>query len=285
MANPDMKAIFQPGNTAVITGGASGVGFAAAMRYAEMGLNVALADLSTDALAKAEAAIRVTAPKAKILISACDVSDFTQVQAFAHKVADELGPVSVLMNNAGALMPTGKSWENLDQWRKLIDVNLWGVVHGVQAFVPAMLESGRDALVINTGSKQGITKPPSAFAYNLSKAGVVTFTEGLAHDLRNEEGSKVSAHLLVPGFTYTGMISRFLPEKPAAAWTSDQVVDFMLERLERGDFYIICPDNDVTEEMDAKRIQWYADDLIQKRPALSRWHPDFAEAFKAHMAR
>tara|TARA_R100000656_G_scaffold123416_1_gene99953 strand:+ start:381 stop:650 length:270 start_codon:yes stop_codon:yes gene_type:complete len=87
----------------------------------------------------------------------------------------------------------------------------------------------------------------------------------------------------VPGFTYTGMISQFLPEKPAEAWTSDEVVDFLLERLDRGDFYIICPDNDVSEEMDAKRIQWYADDLIQGRPALSRWHPDFADAFKAHM--
>ena len=79
------------------------------------------------------------------------------------------------------------------------------------------------------------------------------------------------------------MIFQFLPEKPAEAWTSDEVVDFLLERLDRGDFYIICPDNDVSEEMDAKRIQWYADDLIQGRPALSRWHPDFADAFKAHM--
>lgn len=72
-------------------------------------------------------------------------------------------------------------------------------------------------------------------------------------------------------------------EKPAAAWTAEQVADFMFERLEAGDFYILCPDNDVTREMDQKRMAWAIGDIIENRPALSRWHPDYKDAFAAFM--
>ena len=84
---------------------------------------------------------------------------------------------------------------------------------------------------------------------------------------------------MIPGFTYTGMIQRVMPEKPASAWTSEQCVDYFLARLAKGDFYILCPDNDVDEARDARRIEWSAHDVIENRPALSRWHPDYAEAF------
>ena len=137
----------------------------------------------------------------------------------------------------------------------------------------------------NTGSKQGITQPPGDTAYNVSKSGVKSLTEGLAHTLRAKTEGRVSAHLLVPGFTYMGMIRRFLKEKPDGAWTADQVADFMMEGVARGDFYILCPDNDVTPEMDAKRILWAAGDLVENRPALSRWHPDWEEAFAAFMEK
>ena len=161
-------------------------------------------------------------------------------------------------------------------------MNLWGVIHGVQAFTPLMLEGGRPGLVINTGSKQGITLPPGNSAYNVSKAGVRAYTELLSHELR-EAGGALRAHLLIPGFTYTGMTGR--PDKPAAAWTADQVVDFMLESLARGDFYILCPDNDVSRETDEKRMRWMADDITRNRPALSRWSPDHAADFAAFMAQ
>ena len=72
-------------------------------------------------------------------------------------------------------------------------------------------------------------------------------------------------------------------QKPAGAWTGEQVVDFMLDSVARGDFYILCPDNDVTRDMDERRMQWGADDLIKNRPALSRWHPDYKTAFDAFM--
>jgi short-subunit dehydrogenase len=118
---------------------------------------------------------------------------------------------------------------------------------------------------------------------NVSKAGLKAFTESLAHDLLGT-GGRVSAHLLIPGFTFTGFTRRRgVTEKPAGAWTAGQVADFMLAAMARGDFYILCPDNDVSRAIDERRIAWSAGDIIENRPALSRWHPDFADAFEAHM--
>jgi NAD(P)-dependent dehydrogenase (short-subunit alcohol dehydrogenase family) len=153
----------------------------------------------------------------------------------------------------------------------------------VQLFQPAMLAADWPCAIINTGSKQGITLPPGDTAYNVSKAALKALTESLAHDLL-ATGDRVTAHLLIPGFTYTGFTrARGVAEKPAAAWTAEQVVDFMLPALARGDFYILCPDNDVRRDIDEKRIRWAADDIIDNRPALSRWHPAFAERFADYM--
>jgi NAD(P)-dependent dehydrogenase (short-subunit alcohol dehydrogenase family) len=275
---------FRSGGTAVITGGANGIGFASAQRFAAMGLNVVIADRDESQLAEALNQLRNLAVKGSRAESfLCDVSDAWQVRNLAAFARDAFGAVSVLMNNAGAGINPGKPWENLDGWKKLIEINLWGVIHGVQAFLPAMLAGGEAGMVINTSSKQGITRPPGNSAYNLSKAGVLAFTESLAHELRQIANCKITAHLLIPGFTYTGMTARRVPEKPAAAWMPGQVVEFMLESIERGDFYILCPDNDVSRDMDERRIQWTADDIIRNRPALSRWHPDYASAFAAFM--
>ena len=75
------------------------------------------------------------------------------------------------------------------------------------------------------------------------------------------------------------MIARAIPEKPPSAWTSEQTVDYFIDRMTQGDFYILCPDNDVDEIRDRRRIAWSVQDIIDNRPALSRWHPDFADAF------
>ena len=97
-------------------------------------------------------------------------------------------------------------------------------------------------------------------------------------------GCQVTAHLLIPGFVHTPLTRPAGSEKPAAAWSPEQTVDFMLESLDRGDFYILCPDNDVPRALDQKRIAWAAGDIIENRPALSRWHPDWAERFAAYIA-
>jgi len=284
--NIPLKDILKPGNNALITGGANGIGLAAAEHYVRAGLNVLIVDRDEEALAGALTHLHgVAADGAKILAEARDVSKLAALEDLAHQAANDMGNISILMNNAGMAMDTGKPWESADKWRELIEVNLWGVINSTQAFVPAMIDHGRPGLVINTGSKQGITRPPGGSAYNLSKAGVIAFTESLAYELRQIEDCALTAHLLVPGFTYTGMISKWIPDKPDGAWTSDEVVEYLFQRLADGDFYILCPDNDVSRDVDEKRIQWYADDMIKNRPALSRWHPDFQEAFAKFMEK
>ena len=138
----------------------------------------------------------------------------------------------------------------LENWQRILDVNLWGVVHGTQAFAPRMIERGRPGLIINTGSKQGITTPPGNPAYNVSKAGVKALTEALQHELRNTDGSKISAHLLIPGHVYTGLTARGRRKSLPAPGRREQTVDFMIESIDAGDFYILCPDNDVPRQLD-----------------------------------
>jgi hypothetical protein len=102
--------------------------------------------------------------------------------------------------------------------------------------------------------------------------------------LRNTPGCQVSAHLLIPGFVFTPLTAHGRSDKPAAAWTPEQTVDFMLARLQAGDFYILCPDNDVPRALDERRILWAAGDIVENRPPLSRWHADHAQAFAAFAA-
>lgn len=262
------------GKLAVITGGASGIGLAAAQRFAAQGMTVCLLDWADDV---AQVAASIGGEGFKV-----DVSDRGAVALLAADIQARHGPVSVLMNNAGV----GRGGDVLaspEAWARVLGVNLLGVLHGVQAFLPGMIAGEGQGLVINTGSKQGITQPPGDTAYNVSKSGVKALTEGLAHTLRTQTGGRISAHLLIPGFTYTGL-TRSPGEKPPAAWTGEEVVDFMMDSLANGDFYILCPDNDVTRAMDEKRIAWMAGDIIENRPALSRWHPEWEERFAAYMA-
>lgn len=278
----DLTNIIKPSNVAVITGGASGIGLAAAKHFAKAGMSVVIADLGQEKLAKARAELEAIAGEEHVLASETDVSDKAALEALERAVIQRFGRVHVLMNNAG-IGPETSIFSADTGWDNILGVNMMGVINGTRAFGAAMAKHGEPGLIINTGSKQGITTPPGNPAYNVSKAAVKVFTEALEHELRNTEGSKISAHLLIPGFVFTGLTKGDRAEKPAAAWTPEQTVDFMVESLEKGDFYILCPDNDVARPVDERRMAWAIGDIIENRPPLSRWHKDYADKFKAHL--
>ncbi|SIQ33552.1 Short-chain dehydrogenase [Rhizobium sp. RU20A] len=277
-------SVIAPGKTAVVTGAASGIGLAAARRFAAAGMNVVLVDRPGERLDAATRELVELAKGGTILDLACDVASLAALETLAGEVRGQLGPVHLLINNAG-VQPGSSIFGPQDEWDQVLAVNLFGIVNGTRVFGPGMIEHGEPAMIINTGSKQGITTPPGDPAYNVSKAGVKAFTEALEHDLRNRDPRTVTAHLLIPGFVFTPLAAGGRTEKPDAAWTADQTIAFMLESLERGDFYILCPDNDVPRTLDEKRILWAAGDIVENRPPLSRWHPDYAEKFKAHVEK
>jgi NAD(P)-dependent dehydrogenase (short-subunit alcohol dehydrogenase family) len=273
-----MPDIFAAGGTAVITGAAGGIGRAAAKRLAERGMRLCLFDVSKAALETLAVELSV-----ETRVVAGDVSQAKDI-ARLHDIAFEaFGSVTLLMNNAGV---SGKSTFSggLDEWHRIIDVNLWGVINGVNQFLPKMLSQQTRCAIVNTGSKQGITNPPGNPAYAVSKAGIRAMTEQLAHALREESGDRVSAHLLIPGWTFTGMTGSANGEKPAGAWTAEQVVDRMIASVTAGDFYILCPDNAVSSALDARRLRWSVNDIIENRPALSRWHKVWRERANAWLA-
>ena len=280
MREPSVHPVFKPGNTAVVTGAASGIGLAAARRFAALDLNVVIADLGSDRLHEAGHEVAAASPRGADAVAAIptDVGELEDLKVLAVDVEARFGNVHVLMNNAG-IQPGSALFGPLDNWRRVFAVNLWGVIHGTRTFGPGMLAHGEPGLIINTGSKQGITTPPGDPAYNIAKSGVKVFTEALEHELRNTEGGMIGAHLLIPGFVFTALTANGRTEKPAGAWTPEQTVDFMMDSLAKGDFYILCPDNDVPRALDEKRIHWAAHDIIENRPPLSRWHKDHADAF------
>ncbi|MFZ9007518.1 MAG: SDR family NAD(P)-dependent oxidoreductase [bacterium] len=274
---------FQPNAVAVITGGASGIGLATAQRLAAMGLRLVIVDVREALLEPAAEQLRqMGAPE--VMASSTDVSDREALVELEALVAERFGGTDILMNNAG-IQPGSTLLDDSENWLRILGVNLGGIVYGTQVFVPRMIERGRPGLVINTGSKQGITTPPGDPAYNVSKSAVKTFTEALAHELRNTEGHQLTAHLLIPGFVFTDLTRGSRTEKPAGAWTPEQTAEFLFQSVERGDFYILCPDNDVSRELDEKRMAWAIGDIIENRPPLSRWHPDYAEAFNLYISR
>ena len=277
MAHPALR----PDSVATITGGASGIGLAAAQRFAAMGMRIAIVDNRAELLQQtADELSALGAPN--VITSDADVSDRAALEALEAEIAERFGGTDIVMNNAG--IPGSSMFGDAEAWHRTLDVNLWGIINGSQVFAPRMIDRGRPGAIINTGSKQGITTPPGDPAYNVSKAGVKAFTEALEHELRNTEGCKISAHLLIPGFVFTDLTRGNRTEKPDGAWTPGQTADFMINSLNNGDFYILCPDNDVPRELDEKRMAWAIGDIIQNRPPLSRWHADWAKAFDDFLA-
>ena len=274
------ESVISHGNVAVVTGAASGIGKAACRFFAERGMSVALVDLPGAQLDSAVAEIAQAAPGGadSVLEHPADVSDPAQIDSLQQAVMARFGKANLLMNNAVTRFGRGHGADIAD-WRKAMEVNFWGVVYATRAFLPDMLAMAEPGLIVNVGSKQGITNPPGHPIYNIAKSALKTYSEALEHELRsnpeNQGASRVSTHLLIPGWTTTGGKAH-----QAGAWRPEQVVGFMHDALVKGTFYILCPDDEVTTEMDHKRILWAAEDITRNRPPLSRWHPDFAARAK-----
>ena len=248
---------------AIITGAASGIGRAVAQQLAKTH-SLLLID-------RAEFEKDIEAETFQF-----DVGQAAEWKKVTDAVKDR--PIDFVMLNAG--IGPKPSWTDPNGWHTMMNTNLFGIVNGIAALLP--LIENKKATVVITGSKQGITNPPGNPAYNVSKAAVKSLAESLSYDLRK---TNVSVHLLIPGYTYTGMTRGASTSKPNAAWTPDQVASYMFEKIEQKQFYILCPDNDVTNEMDHKRMAWNLRDITEGRPALSRWREETAAEFEKYMKK
>ena len=265
MGHPAIAA----GRVAVVTGAALGIGRALTRRLVEEGMRVAMLDVDVEHLHEARAA---AGGETEAIL--CDVAEIESLEHARDRIMADWGEApSLLVNNAVTRLGRGMDAPMVD-WHRAIDINLFGVVNGVRAFLPAMQAAGRAGAIVNVGSKQGITNPPGHPVYNMAKAAVKSYTESLEHELRQDADRAISAHLLVPGWTTTG-----LNDHKPGAWRPEQTVDHMLDAMDRGSFYIICPDDETSPAKDKARIAWGAEDITDDRPALSRWHPDWAQVF------
>jgi len=267
-------------------------------------MTVWMVDVDAEELEAAkELAMAKAVDGAKVESRVVDVADCDSMMKLAEEVYADGGNCHFLMNNAGV----GKGGGPMADMKTVaftMGVNTYGPIHGCLAFVPKMKDSKQPGIIVNTGSKQGITMPPGNLTYNMSKAALKCYTEGLEHDLRSNEDSKhLRSALLIPGWVNTSIVLKnvrqeklekgedfdpstvfFHEDKPASgAWMPQEVIDFMISELDKGLFYIVCPDNDVDRETDNLRMTWTMQDITQDRPPLSRWHPDYKDKFNDYL--
>jgi NAD(P)-dependent dehydrogenase (short-subunit alcohol dehydrogenase family) len=260
------------GKTAVVTGGASGIGRGLAERFAHEGMSVVLADIEEGPLT--EAAKALEGDGASVLAVPTDVSRADDVQTLADKAVAAFGAVHVICNNAG-VGAGGPMWEiPQEDWDWVLGVNLFGVINGIRAFVPLLLAQG-EGHVVNTASMAGLTSPPGMSPYNVSKHGVVTLSEGLRSELQMQ-GSAVGVSVLCPGFVRTRIheSGRNRPgSEPMEEGDLDPsfgpMADFLRQAVEAG-----IPPNQVAEKV--------VDAVLSNRFYILT-HPDMKPAIQSRM--
>ncbi|KAE8393131.1 hypothetical protein BDV23DRAFT_150105 [Aspergillus alliaceus] len=286
-------SIFKAPKTALITGAASGIGFATAKLCRSRGMHLALLDIDAVNLQRAKDELAVLGPSLKTESYEIDVGDKNRWTEVAIQIGSAFADVDLVFLNAGRSQRAQcgyegklKPWGDVESWKKTFDTNVFGPLNGLEAVIPLLLSSNTPKSIVITGSKQGITNPPGGGvpAYNASKAAIKSLTEHLAHDLRSDPATAhISAHLFVPGWTWTGMMGNVGPtqeesvKKMAGAWYPSQAAEVLVNGVEKGSFYIICPDSETDWALDQARIQWASDDVVEDRPALSRWEGSWKE--------
>ncbi len=260
------------GRVAVITGAGSGIGRALAVHAAGEGMRVVIADVEVAALE--ETAAHVETAGAEVVVAPTDVSRPDQVEALAGLTYERFGAAHLLCNNAGVFQG-GITWQReLADWEWVMGVNLWGVLHGIRAFVPRMLEGGEEGHVVNTSSLAGLLTVAYSGPYVTSKFAALALTECLAHDLR-AQGAPIGVSVLTPGLVDTKIAysTRNRPdEPPSEAQAPDhhfveqalrdltskgglppaEVAGLVFDAVRSGRFYITT--TDVTEQMLRERF-------------------------------
>jgi len=289
------------GNVAVITGGCSGIGLAMAKRCTALGMRVVLGDLQVGATI-AELGFPVS-QQGQVLQVKCDVTDPISVEQLLVATMRQHGACHFLFCNCG-IGGGGGPFTNLGRWKEVMDVNMWGVLHCLNTFVPHMLKQAEPSVIATTASRAGVTCPPGDTAYNVSKSAVRIITEALQHRLRNTPNCNTTAHLLLPGMTHTN-ISRHAtarlrgPEAAAKLPRSDganttmgkaavlphEVADVLLDAIERRSFYAICSDGEQSKRAFQEAVRWYAEDVAAERVPLSRWHEPHRQQYLDRVAK
>ena len=266
-------SVFSTGKNALITGAASGVGLAVAKLCASHGMNLHLVDNNSSALTEAKNGITTKGTLETHTLDVASLDDWSSLKSTLDKSNTKL---DFLHLNAG--IGAKGDWTDSSYFHKIFDVNFFGVINGINTFVPHFQNNSSDAkAIVVTGSKQGITNPPGNPAYNASKSALKSITEHLSFDLA-KSSPKTSVHLLVPGWTFTGLTGGgSMKTKPDGAWSAEQVADFLYKKMGEGKFYVMCPDNDVDWETDRKRMMWTMGDVVYERQPQSRWRDEFKE--------
>ncbi|KAE8356105.1 hypothetical protein BDV28DRAFT_145450 [Aspergillus coremiiformis] len=286
-------SVFQAQKTALITGAASGIGFAAAKLCRSRGMHLALLDIDAVHLRQAQEELATVNPSLKTESYQIDVGDKNQWRKVVDQIKSAFTHVDLVLLNAARQQRAQsqyegklKPWADVESWKQTFDTNVFGTLNGVEAVLPLLLSSTTSKSIVITGSKQGITNPPGAStpAYNASKAAIKNLTEHLAHDLRSDPATAhISTHLFIPGWTWTGFMGNVGPThedtvtKMSGAWYPSQAAEVLVDGVEKGSFYIFCPDGDTDWALDQARMQWANDDMIEGRPAISRWETSWKE--------
>ena len=257
------------GGVAVITGAASGIGAGLARRAGALGMKVALADIAPDRIEAVAADVRAAGGEALGVV--VDVSQPEQLDRLADKVHSTWGDVRLLINNAG-IETVGHVWEIPQQrWEKTLDINIHGVVHGVRAFIPRMLSSGKPAYIANVASIGGFGQMPFQTAYIMSKHAVQSFTECLALEI-DLTGKPVHVSSVIPGMVKTRIFEPTAPSEgenaPAAQHRKvmremmaaygmelEPACQSILEQIAAGAFWVSTQPQ-MTDEVVAHRIRF-----------------------------
>ena len=246
-------------HVAVVTGAASGIGFALAARFAAESMKVVMADIEAAALATAADELRGKTPD--ILAMQIDVSRPDDVERLARETYAAFGAAHVLCNNAGVAVIGGVHEHSLADWQWVINVNLWGVIHGVRAFVPRMLAAGHDAHIVNTASMAGLTTAPFMAVYDVAKHGVVALSESMYKEFL-ATGAPIGVSVVCPGLITTNIMTssrnrpsdlaeagkhgpmaeafgQALGERVAGGYPPSEVAEQVVQGIREGRFYIV----------------------------------------------